>query len=123
MNTETLQKKQQPCHNCPFRSDIDFWLTSEKVEAIIEALKGDGDFCCHKTIAASSSKLERKRACVGAAIFLEYVRKDGFRANRTFRMREMFCHDFSREKLDMNAPVFKTVEAFTAARAECVEAQ
>ncbi|MEL6493170.1 MAG: hypothetical protein AAFQ95_24730 [Cyanobacteria bacterium J06621_3] len=123
MNATISERKQQPCNNCPFRSDIDFWLTPEKVEAIVKALQGDGDFCCHKTTAASSSKLERKRACVGAAIFLEHVREGGLRANRTFRMREMFCHDFSREALDMNAPVFKTVEAFTAARVECVEAK
>ncbi len=36
--------RRSPCEDCPFRSDIDFRLTPEKVQSILGALQGDGGF-------------------------------------------------------------------------------
>lgn len=105
-----------PCENCPFRSDIDFWLTPEKVRSILDALQGDGNFPCHKTTAVSGQRRGRDRACLGAAIFLEHVRPGGLRANLAFRVRESFLKEFHRDELDMDAAVFTELEAFVEAK-------
>lgn len=110
-------QRQSPCANCPFRSDIEFSLSAEKVALILLALQGDLDFPCHNTTAAIGCKSGNEKGCIGAAIFLEHTREDGLRANRSFRIRESECGEFSRELLDMNAPVFTTEAAFVTARA------
>ena len=118
MNDEgrTECKKQRPCKTCPFRSDIEFVLTESKAKAIVATLQGDGDFPCHNTTIATGCLPGQEKGCIGAAIFLEHVRENGLRANRMFRMREQWCQDFSREALDMAAPVFSDEDEFIAAR-------
>lgn len=108
--------KRSPCGNCPFRSDVDFRLSTGKVQSILAALRGDGDFPCHKTIKTTGNRPGQDKACIGAAIFLEHIRLGGLRANLAFRLRESFLEEFHRDELDMEAAVFTDVEAFIAAK-------
>lgn len=108
--------KRSPCENCPFRSDIDFWLTAGKARSILAALGGDVDFPCHKTISAIDSWSGQEKACIGAAIFLEHVRPGGLRANLAFRLREGWLKEFHRDELEMGAAVFTEIAAFLAAK-------
>lgn len=111
-------EKRSPCKNCPFRSDIDFVLDTNKVMAILTGLQGDRDFACHNTTVATGCNPGEDKGCVGAAIFLEHTRIGGLRANLSFRLREAVYGEFSRESLALKAPVFTTEAAFIAARAE-----
>lgn len=111
-------EKRLPCQSCPFRRDIDFSLSADRVRSILLALQGDEDFACHNTTAATGCRPGNEKACIGAAIFLERTRAGGVRANLSFRLRESEYEEFSRESLDMDAPVFETEIAFIAARAE-----
>lgn len=110
--------KRSPCKTCPFRSDISFSLSVDKVASILAALRGDEDFACHNTTVATGCRPGEEKVCIGAAIFLERTRAGGVRANLSFRLRESERHEFRRELLDMDAPVFATEAAFVAARAE-----
>lgn len=107
---------RSPCENCPFRSDIDFWLDAQKVRSILCALQGDGDFPCHQMTAASDQPPGQDQACIGAAIFLEHVRLGGVRANLAFRLREGALREFHRDEVNMGAAVFTEVVAFVAAK-------
>ena len=111
-----VMSKRSPCGNCPFRTDVDFRLSAGKAQSILSALKGDGDFPCHKTIKTTGNRPGQDKGCIGAAIFLEHVRPGGMRANFAFRMREGFLEEFSRDELNMDAAVFNDVEAFVAAK-------
>lgn len=111
-------KKRSPCSTCPFRSDIDFSLTAGKVQTVLSALQGDGDFPCHNTTGATGKPPRQRKACIGAAIFLEHVRTGGMRANRAFRMREGWFEEFTREELDIDSPVFRDVDSFVAAKTQ-----
>jgi len=108
--------KRSPCSSCPFRSDITFYLSAEKVESILNALLGDDGFTCHNTIAVMGKPSAQAKACLGAAIFLEKVRTGGLRANLTFRLRESVLKEFCRDELDMDAAVFADVASFARAK-------
>ena len=105
-----------PCSNCPFRSDIDFHLSAEKVQSILAALEQDGDFTCHNTTTATGGWFSLGKACVGGALFLEHVLEGGCRANRAFRMREGCFKEFRLAELDRTVPVFTDAASFLAAR-------
>ena len=108
--------KRTPCATCPFRSDIEFSLTADKVKTILDALQNDGDFPCHNTTWATGKRPCQDKACIGAAIFLEHAREGGLRANRAFRMREGLLREFDRDALELESPVFKDVKSFVAAK-------
>ncbi|MGB3295244.1 MAG: hypothetical protein WBB01_19860 [Phormidesmis sp.] len=108
--------KRSPCGNCPFRTDVDFRLRAGKVQSILTALGGDGDFPCHKTIKTTGNPPGQDKGCIGAAIFLEHIRPGGMRANFAFRLREGFLEEFHRDELDMSAAVFTDEETFVAAK-------
>ena len=79
----TEVQKRSPCSSCPFRSDITFYLSAEKVRSVLDALLRDDGFTCHNTIAVMGKPSGQSQACLGAAIFLEHVRTGGLRANET----------------------------------------
>lgn len=110
--------KRTPCSTCPFRSDIEFSLTLGKVRRVLAALQNDGDFPCHGTTSVAGKPPYQDKGCIGAAIFLEHVRDGGLRANRCFRMREGLLKEFNREDLEIDAPVFRDVDSFIAAKTE-----
>ena len=59
---------QQPCHNCPFRSDIATYIPAERYLTIGHAMQNDGSFDCHKTVHNESV---RNSPCIGAISVLE----------------------------------------------------
>ena len=109
-------RKKEPCASCPFRSNITFYLSNEKVQLILAALLGDDGFTCHNTIAVTGKSSDRAKACLGAAIFLEHVRTGGLRANLAFRLRESVLKELHRDELDMEAAVFTDVASFAKAK-------
>ena len=109
--------KRSPCESCPFRTNIDFHLSPEKVRLIVDALQGDDVFLCHNTTGVADQLSVSAKACIGAAIFLEHIRAGGLRANIAFRLRESWLEEFDRDELDMNSPVFTSVAEFVKAKA------
>lgn len=83
-----------PCSRCPFRSDRIFPLMPGRMRGIVEA----GSFPCHKTLDEDGEAGESSLSCAGLMILLE--KED--RPNQI------------RTKLNMNAPVYDTIE-------ECIE--
>jgi hypothetical protein len=114
--TVLMMNQRSPCSTCPFRSDIRFHLSAEKVKSILAGLQGDSDFPCHNTTTATGKSTGQARACIGAAIFLEHVRPGGLRANLAFRLRESCLQEFHRDELAIDSPVFTDVKTFVAAR-------
>ena len=111
-----------PCPKCPFRTDIEPFLTKGRAKEISDALLRDQTFQCHATVnyakadddgevdslvAASEPNAQH---CAGAMIMLEYMN----RPNQMMRICERIrCYD--RRKLNMEAPVFKTTTGFIKA--------
>lgn len=117
MNNDThTQRRYTPCRTCPFRTDVAFVLTEGKAQRILTAISEDGDFPCHNTTMATRCLPGNEKGCIGAAIFLEQCRDGGLRANRAFRMREQLFKEFSRDHLDMSAPIFDSAAEFAATR-------
>lgn len=109
-------KTKKPCESCPFRSDGAFvGLHREQASIIALTLMSDGAFHCHKTVDYSSDDGGRvtkdSKLCIGAAKFLENVRRGGLRANLSFRMG-MRCKELSPDELSDEIPVYESIEAF-----------
>lgn len=107
-----------PCPKCPFRSDIDKYLTPERVEEIADSLYGGADFPCHQTtveveddetgfgdrVATLDSAF-----CAGALITME---KEGF-SNQQVRIGERLGL-YDPEALKMDAPVYGSLSDWVA---------
>jgi hypothetical protein len=109
-----------PCPTCPFRTDITFPLTEEKAKRIVEALHSDGDFPCHKTITPTDTEEyvyePGSKACIGASIFLENTRQGGLMTNLSFRLRVLLLKEFTIQQLNLDSPVFTSIESFIQAK-------
>lgn len=107
----------KPCDNCPFRTDVDPFLTSERVEEICHGLiESQSTFACHKTTefdedAGGHINSEDEEHCAGALIMLEKLD----RPNQMMRWMERLGQ-YDRTKLDMESPVFDCAD-------EMIEAQ
>lgn len=75
-------KLKRPCTDCPFvkGSSTNISLSSERIEGIIDSIKDDKIFYCHKTIDYnkqlededdSFSPIEQNQFCAGALVYLE----------------------------------------------------
>lgn len=98
---------KKPCANCPFRTDITFYLDTERVEEICDAIANrDKTFQCHKTIKrddeghAIPGKVDQH--CAGALIMLEHMQASNNMLRIAYRLGI-----YDKRKLDMNAPVFR----------------
>lgn len=95
-----------PCPNCPFRTDINGYLTGARIEGIIDELFSGKSFTCHKTTVPSDNEDGEQvdgpnaQHCAGALIFLEH--QDA--PNQMMRIAERLGM-YDRNKLDMAAPV------------------
>ena len=101
-------KVKTPCKDCPFRNDIEPFLTKERVKEIIQAITNDNTFYCHKTIYSNEyEELDKKKGshCVGALILLHKENK--IKANFLLRLALM-GKMFKVEDLDLKAPVFES---------------
>lgn len=105
----------RPCAACPFRTDIDFYLSPGRVHAIYRDITdGDASFSCHKTTEFDDGEYRRRpdeQHCAGAMVML--MRMD--MPNQIMRIA-MRIGMFDPDALDMDAPVFHDVDAMALAR-------
>lgn len=106
----------RPCAKCPFRTDIPGYLRGARAQEIAEALASGGDFPCHETTVTVEDEYgddseraanEDSKFCAGALIAME---KEGF-ANQHMRVGERIGL-YDNSKLDMDAPVVRSLAAF-----------
>jgi hypothetical protein len=108
---------KKPCKHCPFLVANNQMLTPGRRQDLLNGLTRDRDFPCHETVDYSGESGGRitadSRRCTGAAIFMENAFKSsgGMLANVSFRMAARFG-EIDRDKLDLNAPVFRSVESW-----------
>ena len=101
-----------PCDNCPFRSDITFFLDPRRVTEILDALLLDGKtFSCHKTVhydddGEPSMPHGDEQHCAGALIMLERFNLP----NQMMRIAERLGL-YDPRHLAMEAPVFASPAA------------
>lgn len=100
--------KTTPCKLCPFRNDEGrLYVPPDRLAEMVA-----GEFCCHETGVvredeeeSSISPTERSLHCAGALIFLE--KQDA--PHQMMRICECLGL-YDHTKLDMNAPVFGSME-------------
>ena len=106
---------KKPCANCPFRDDIDPFITQERAEEIAESLSLQQlDFPCHKTVDYSGDDggriKDKSEMCAGAMIMLE---KEG-RPTQMMRISERLgMYDAS--SLEMDSAVYSDCDEFVEA--------
>lgn len=88
----------KPCKDCPFivGSSTNTTLAEGRLDEIVEDIRNDMSFTCHKTLDKPSSEQEH---CAGALIFLEREN----RPNQMMRIAERF-RLYDRRKLNMDFP-------------------
>ena len=99
---------KSPCPHCPFRNDINPYLTAERVEEIRESLDR-GTFTCHETtveVDCDDGGGEMKdgpnaQHCAGALILMEKCGESS-QMTRIAERLGMYNH----KKLNMDSPVF-----------------
>lgn len=98
---------KQPCNNCPFRTDVDFYLDDHRVQEICDSItRNQQTFACHKTTRfdddGETVPHKKEQHCAGALIMLEHMNQP----NQMMRIAER-CGFYDRNKLDMDALVFE----------------
>ena len=96
-----------PCAQCPFRSDIEPYVHSERVEGFI----GE-EFSCHKTTTAKNRGNDHPEAqhCAGALILQEKMKQPHQMMRIMERLR---LYDY--KALIMDSPVYDSFEEMEAA--------
>lgn len=109
-------KLRRPCPHCPFRRDIEPFLSAERAEEIADALEHH-TFACHETVHKAQPRDARGRFlptetshCAGVLIIMQ-------RENRFGDLQQIAARLGLLElaTLDMKAPTFNTLEEFVAA--------
>lgn len=108
---------RRPCNNCPFRTDVEPFITHGRARELVAALVRS-EFTCHKTTVSvdddegGSSRIDGPNAqhCAGALIMLEHVNQP----SQMMRICERIGM-YDRSKLDMSSPVYTTPAAFIRA--------
>lgn len=88
-----------PCKDCPFikGSSTNISLEAGRIEGIVQDIRNDMTFTCHKTLEKRSAEQQH---CAGALVFLEREENP----NQMMRMAERFgMYDY--KKLNMAADV------------------
>jgi hypothetical protein len=106
----------KPCKHCPFRNDIDGFLTKGRAEEIFNGMtEFQGTFTCHKTTVETEEgeMVDGPNAehCAGALILLEKLDQP----NQMMRIAERIGM-YDRRKLDMDSPVFDNEDEFVEAQ-------
>lgn len=104
-----------PCPKCPFRTDIEPFLTAARAREIASGLAGgQATFACHQTTNHDDDGEHvyspDEQHCAGALIMLEHMKRPSQYMRVCERIR---CYDH--RKLKMDAPVFRTAAAFARA--------
>ena len=100
---------KSPCKDCPFRCDVNRYLSPERAQGIMDDSYEDANFYCHQTVDYSGEDSEGKvvdksRVCAG---FLVTMEKEG-RANQPTRIAERIGL-YDRGQLDMDAPTYPSM--------------
>jgi hypothetical protein len=103
-----------PCGNCPFRTDITFYLDTSRVVEICDAItRKQQTFSCHKTTKhddeSRSIPHKGEQHCAGALVLLEKANQP----NQMMRIAERIGY-YDRRKLRMGSPVFESPAAMIA---------
>lgn len=107
-----------PCRDCPFRTDIVFYLTEGRVREICRHLIDfDGTFTCHKTTQHDEDgeyiPLATEQHCYGAMVFL--MKKE--KPNQLMRIAERVGM-IDLDEIDLRAPVVDTTEQMVRMRSD-----
>lgn len=92
MDLNKLFSLKKPCKDCPFLKDgsMNRSLYPGRMDEIIEGLKNDQPFFCHKTIdyskKSNEEKVEEAVYCAGSLVYME-KKKDN---NVPMRLGRMF---------------------------------
>jgi hypothetical protein len=108
----------RPCAMCPFRSDIEPYLTPLRAREIATSLRYGAGFACHLTTATAEdeegadTRVEApwSMQCAGALITME---REGV-ASQLTRIAERLGL-YHRNRLDMNAPTYEALAAWERA--------
>lgn len=106
-----------PCDNCPFRSDVDAYITPERGREIWASLQKGAEFPCHKTTVDSGDDEGNRHSgpdskfCAGALVMMEH--RGGAEQNQLVRIG-MRLGLIDLEKLNRGAPVFHSPEEWFA---------
>ena len=104
---------RKPCDNCPFRSDITPFIRPDRAEEIASS---DGEFPCHKTTEFSDEEdpepinRDAEHHCAGFLILREKIEQP----SQMMRICERLGL-YDRTKLDMDAPVYDSIEEMVEA--------
>lgn len=110
-----------PCPNCPFRTDIQMYLTPDRVRELERGLIR-GEFHCHKTLDYDQADdhhgpgEEHAAHCAGALILLEKMNMP----SQMMRIAERFSM-YDHRKLDMKAPVYDNFDEMYEAAVKIAE--
>lgn len=103
-----------PCPQCPFRSDVEPYLRTARVQGICESLiDRDASFSCHKTTRhddeGEAIRTSEEQHCAGALIMLERMKMP----NQMMRIAYKRWYDPT--KLKMDSPVYDNTQQMIAA--------
>jgi hypothetical protein len=107
----------KPCTNCPFRTDIAFYLDPRRRAQIAESLaRGDQTFACHKTVdydnwqsGEAYTHHGEESHCAGALIVM--AKSETLWGNAMLRMAKVL-RLFDESKLDLSADTLESLEDF-----------
>lgn len=100
----------KPCADCPFFHEHQFHLNEARKEEIVDSIRSDKSFHCHKTVKYLDDDaygLDNAEECVGSIILQE---KEG-RINQMLRIYERIGM-YDRSKLDMDAMPYESFDAW-----------
>jgi hypothetical protein len=119
-NRSNYYAMTSPCDKCPFRTDVEPYLTPDRVREIGDSLVRS-EFPCHKTTVEGDGEDEDElqqvvdgpsaRHCAGALIVLEKMEQP----SQMMRICERLGM-YDRRKLDMDAPVYDSIEEMMQAQ-------
>jgi hypothetical protein len=108
---------QKPCKDCPFRSEVSFYLGEDRASQIVnDVILGDSAFHCHKTIIYGDDdeivRSGNEKPCIGALLAIAKERGDS-RANLWARLGSLIGQ-IDIENLDHSVAVHSPQEFIDA---------
>jgi hypothetical protein len=105
----------RPCPNCPFRTEPRFHLSKGRAQGIADLLLNGHHFWCHETIDYTRQAdglhpaHDASQLCAGSMILLQKIGEP----NDAMEVGQ-WIGTFDAERLDMDSPVYDTMEEFVA---------
>jgi hypothetical protein len=77
MDVNKLFALKQPCDQCPFRKEGGVFVAKDRMDEIIDSIKNDAPFHCHKTIDYDEpekvNQVDEALYCAGALIYMQKI--------------------------------------------------